>query len=92
MDPSGQADPRKGIREFIVGTGGESLDTLNPNAPNLQAGTGSYYGVMKLTLNHDSYAWDFESAPNAPSPGAGTYSDAGTAHCHGPQGGPANSD
>jgi hypothetical protein len=88
MDPSGAADPKKGIREFIVGTGGESLDTLNPNAPNLEAGTGSYYGVMKLTLNHDSYAWDFESAPNppAPNPGSGTFSDTGSARCHGPAG------
>jgi acid phosphatase type 7 len=83
MDPSGNADPRHGIREFTVGTGGESLDDLNPNAPNLQAGTGSYYGVMKLALGHSGYGWDFESAPGAPSPGTGTYSDTGSARCHG---------
>jgi hypothetical protein len=29
MDPSGHPDSRHGIREFIVGTGGESLDTVN---------------------------------------------------------------
>jgi hypothetical protein len=28
LDPSGNYDPRKGIREFIVGTGGETLDTV----------------------------------------------------------------
>ena len=28
LDPSGNSDPRKGIREFIVGTGGETLDPV----------------------------------------------------------------
>jgi acid phosphatase type 7 len=28
LDPSGNYDPQKGIREFIVGTGGETLDTV----------------------------------------------------------------
>jgi hypothetical protein len=90
MSPSGKLDPRRGIREFIVGTGGESLDTLNdPPTPNLQAATDQYYGVMKLTLDHDSYSWDFESALVNPSAPAGTppsYSDTGSAACHGPAG------
>ena len=46
MNSSGQADPR-GIRQFIVGTGGESLDSLYTNSsgqvavPNLQAAQGA---------------------------------------------------
>jgi acid phosphatase type 7 len=28
LDPNGNSDPRRGIREFIVGTGGETLDTV----------------------------------------------------------------
>lgn len=28
LDPSGNYDPRKGIREFVVGTGGETLDPV----------------------------------------------------------------
>ena len=83
MDPTGNADPRHGIREFIVGTGGESLDVLNHSAPNLQDGTDQYYGVMKLTLSRNGYAWDFESAPGAPNPGTGSFSDTGSARCHG---------
>jgi hypothetical protein len=83
MNPAGAADPRHGIREFIVGTGGESLDTLNPDAANLQDGTGSYYGVMRLTLHPNSYTWDYESAPGAPSPGTGSFSDTGSSRCHG---------
>ena len=89
MDPAGNADPKKGIREFIVGTGGESLDQpiSNANTPNLQAATGDYYGVMKLTLDHNSYGWDYESAmksPDAPAAEPAGFSDTGTAQCHGP--------
>jgi hypothetical protein len=80
MDPSGNADPHHGIREFIVGTGGESLDTVLPNTPNLQAYTDQYYGVMKLTLKPDGYDWDYESAtPGSP----GAYSDTGSGRCNG---------
>jgi hypothetical protein len=99
LDPSGNSDPKKGIREFIVGTGGETLDTVvttdtttadpsgNPNfnAENLEAATGQFWGVMRLTLNQNGYAWDFESAlkdPAQPS-GPATYSDKGVGYCHG---------
>jgi hypothetical protein len=85
MDPSGNSDPRNGIREFIVGTGGESLDTILPNTPNLQASADQYYGVMKLTLEHNGYDWDFQSAmesPTAPAGSAPTYSDTGSASCN----------
>ena len=87
MDPSGAVDNKKGIREFIVGTGGESLDTLLPGTPNVQASEDQYYGVMKLTLNQNSYDWDLESALKSPSAPAGlpaTYSDTGSGQCHGP--------
>ncbi len=125
LDPNGTPD-RRGIREFIVGTGGETLDPIvvtsvtaaqaaasatsaNPltetnqedptgnvnfNAQNLQAYSGDYWGVMALTLNPFSYAWDFESAlagptfaingPTLPAPTAsGGYSDKGSGACHG---------
>ena len=87
-DPTGKADPRHGIREFIIGTGGESLDAIVPNGntPNLQASTADYYGVMKLTLAPNSYSWDFESSlksPTAPTTDPATYSDTGSARCHG---------
>lgn len=86
MDPAGNADPRHGIREFIVGTGGESLDTLTAGTPNLQAGTDQYYGTMKLTLAPGGYRWDFASALESSTAPAGTapsYSDTGSQRCHG---------
>lgn len=84
MDPAGNVDPQHGIREFIVGTGGESLDTVLPATPNLQAWADQYYGVMKLTLRPDGYNWDYESAmvsPTAPSGTPPAYTDAGSGSC-----------
>jgi hypothetical protein len=90
MDPNGNADPRQGIREFIIGTGGESLDTVLPTTPNLQASADQYYGTMKLTLHPHGYSWDYESALESPTAPAGTpasYSDSGSGSCHGSDGG-----
>jgi hypothetical protein len=89
MNPAGQVDARKGIREFIVGTGGESLDTLVKTTPNLVASSDQFYGVMSMGLGEDSYTWNFQSSLRNPSAPAGTpqsYSDSGSARCHGPAG------
>lgn len=86
MNPAGEPDPRHGIREFIVGTGGESLDEVLPGTPNLEAWSDQYYGTMKLTLKPGGYAWDYESAmksPEAPEGTPATYSDTGSARCNG---------
>jgi hypothetical protein len=98
LDPDGNPDPRHGIREFIIGTGGESLDTvvppetgLNPDGtpngtPNLQAWADQYYGVAQFKLYPNGYSWDYESAlksPTAPAGTAPTYSDKGHASCNG---------
>ncbi len=87
MAPNGTPDPQHGLREFIVGTGGESLDTVLPSTPNLQAYSDQYYGTMKLTLRPHGYLWDYESALESPTAPAGTpasYSDAGHGRCHSP--------
>jgi acid phosphatase type 7 len=75
----GTPDPNRGIREFIVGTGGETLDPIVAaptsatdwdgifNQQNLEAYTGDYWGVMALTLNSNGYAWDYESALAGPT-------------------------
>jgi hypothetical protein len=96
LDPSGNYDPHRGIREIIVGTGGETLDAVVSstaagsdsgaifNAANLEAATGDYWGVMALTLDPNGYKWDFESALELPGAPAGTYSDKGAGSCHGP--------
>jgi acid phosphatase type 7 len=75
--PSGLADPAQGIREFVVGTGGKSLNTFtNKGVANSQVRLANAYGVLKLTLHPSSYDWQFVTAPG------GTVADSGSGSCH----------
>src|SRR2546426_7851726 len=57
---AGVADPVAGIREFVVGTGGEGLDAANTLIiPNSEARISGVYGVLRLTLGDGSYSWQF---------------------------------
>src|SRR5436305_1053989 len=75
--PDGLADSTNGIREIIIGTGGEGLDEPNTNRiANSEVNISQVYGVLQLTLADGSYTWRFV-------PVAGqTASDAGSAACH----------
>jgi acid phosphatase type 7 len=75
QDPSGAA-AADGIREFVVGTGGESLDAISTPEPNLQAYDASDFGVLVLTLHADSYDWAFKNT-------SGAVIDSGSTPCHG---------
>jgi uncharacterized protein YjdB len=69
-------DPDRGIRQFIVGTGGRSVGG-NPRRPaNSEVFYKGGFGVLKLTLYSDSYDWAF-----IPVKG-GTFTDRGSARCH----------
>src|SRR2546427_3940010 len=61
--PDGTADPARGIREFVVGTGGGGYDTLDvtkvTKVGNSEVG-GVDHGVLKLTLSDGSYHWRSE--------------------------------
>jgi len=74
--PSGAADP-EGIREFVVGTGGYSLNTFKNKLQNSEVRNSSNYGVLKLTLHPTSYDWQFVTAPG------GTVTDSGSDSCSG---------
>jgi hypothetical protein len=74
--PSGEADPERGIREFVVGTGGGEHYPLGTIQPNSEVRNANTYGVLKLTLQPSSYEWKFV-------PVAGkTFTDSGTQSCH----------
>jgi hypothetical protein len=76
QDPDGKADPKRGIREFVVGTGGANHYPILDPLPNSEAHNDDTYGVLKLTLNPRSYDWKFV-------PVAGkTFTDSGTTSCH----------
>ena len=77
QSPAGTATTG-GIREFIVGTGGEALEALGTREPNLQVFDSNDYGVLVLTLHATSYDWAFKRAD-------GTIADSGHDTCHGRQ-------
>ena len=90
MDPNGSYDPRHGITQFTVGTGGEDLDTLATDAgtfsnPNVVTGTDEAFGVMKLQLGNGRYSWTYRPALAGPGFGSSalSYGDAGSARCRG---------
>jgi hypothetical protein len=59
QDAAGHA-ASNGIREFIVGTGGKSHDSLSgPKDLDFEFGLGTQYGVLKLRLGDNSYSWEF---------------------------------
>jgi PKD repeat protein len=76
QDPTGSADAARGIREFIVGTGGRTLRGLATIAPNSEIRNTDTFGVIKLTLHAASFDWAF-----VPIAGQ-TFTDRGTGNCH----------
>ncbi len=75
QSPSGAADS-KGIREFVVGTGGNNHTGFGTIQPNSQVRDATTFGVLKLTLHPSSYDWKF-----VPEAGK-TFTDSGTTACH----------
>src|SRR5258708_12931552 len=51
QDPNGNLDLAKGLREFIVGTGAEPLESFTTTAPNTQVHNARPYTLFKLTLH-----------------------------------------
>jgi acid phosphatase type 7 len=71
QDPSGSADAARGIRQFVVGTGGAPLYQFSAAQPQSEVRI-STLGVLKLTLGPRSYAWDFIPVSGAADSGAGS--------------------
>lgn len=74
--PTGAADGVRGIREFVVGTGGKSHYSLGTVRANSEVFNGATYGVLKMTLSPGGYAWEFVHVPGT------TFTDSGTGSCH----------
>ena len=77
QDPEGHADRRRGIREFVVGSGGKnSHRKMGAVKANSEVRNDDTFGVLKLTLHANSYDWEF-------LPEAGkTFTDSGSGNCH----------
>jgi acid phosphatase type 7 len=76
QDPNGRSDPARGIRSFVVGTGGASHYGFGAIAANSEARSSDTFGVLRLALGDGRYDWRF--VPVAGS----SYSDRGTGRCH----------
>jgi hypothetical protein len=77
QNPDGQADPTRGIRQFVVGTGGDTLGTmLITPEPNSEVRHNAVHGLLKLTLHPTSYDWEFISIAGQ------AFTDTGTTDCN----------
>ena len=73
--PEGEVDEERGIRHFVVGTGGAPFHRFKRAEPNSEVRAHAY-GVLKLELSPDRYTWEF-----VPVPGE-TFTDEGEGRCH----------
>jgi len=75
QDPQGTADPVRGIRQFVIGSGGRPFYPLTNPIANSEVRNDDTHGVLKLILHSGSYSWEF-----VPVEG-GTFADSGSAPC-----------
>ncbi|MDQ2982470.1 MAG: DNRLRE domain-containing protein [Actinomycetota bacterium] len=74
--PDQKPSPTRGIRQFVVGTGGRSHHAFTHVSANSEVRDDTTFGVLKLELHAARYAWQFV-------PVAGqSFTDSGTALCH----------
>jgi PKD repeat protein len=76
QNADGVADAAKGIRQFVVGTGGKDFASFGTPAPNSELRDKTAFGVLKLTLTSTGYTWQFLPA------GTSTFTDSGAGTCH----------
>src|SRR5215203_789030 len=77
QDPQGRADTQRGIRQFVVGTGGGGGEApISDPIANSEVRIDDTDGVLKLTLQPKSYEWEF-----VPVKGE-SFTDSGSAQCH----------
>ena len=70
--------PDRGVRQFVVGTGGRSLYPALGREVGSEVVNDGTFGVLKLTLRPASYDWEFVPAAD------GRFTDSGHADCRKP--------
>ena len=81
QDADGRLDRARGVRQFVVGTGGAYATPFLQFTPNSEVREASYDGVLELRLLDGAYAWRFLPAdPSRVPPGATL--DHGRGSCH----------
>ena len=79
LDRSGAPDPARGVRTFVVGTGGAGFHAAfgGPHEAAIETRVVKTHGVLELTLLEGGYSWRFVSVDGGVPDGA-----AGSASCH----------
>ena len=78
QNANGGLDTARGLRQFVVGTGGVLLHSFTTNAANSEARNNTTHGVLKMTLRASGYEWSFLPAAG----GIGSFTDSGSGSCH----------
>jgi hypothetical protein len=76
QDADGHADPVRGVRQFVVGTGGRELYKWEHRDVDSEVRNNETFGVLKVTLHPDRYDWEF-----IPVEGE-KFTDKGSEKCH----------
>lgn len=72
----GTLDPLRGVRQFVVGTGGHARNPLGPPLGNSEFRSNEHWGVLRLALREGGYDWQFVPV------GGGAPLDTGSGTCH----------
>lgn len=81
QDANGRLDAARGVRQFVVGTGGAFPTPFLRVRANSEVRDNSRTGVLKLLLGADGYEWEFLEASYDGFPN-GAPPDRGAARCH----------
>jgi acid phosphatase type 7 len=75
QDPDGREDRARGIREFVVGTGGAAIRGFDAPQPNSEFRMALGPGVIAFTLHDRSYEWAWTGTETQ-------VTDSGSGPCH----------
>ena len=75
QDPAGREDKARGMRQFVVGTGGAVLRGFPTVAAHSEVRLNASHGVIRFVLHPGTYEWSF-------IPSSGDAGDSGSEDCH----------
>ncbi len=75
QDAAGREDKARGLREFVVGTGGAILRGFTTVAAHSEVRLANTHGVIRFVLHPTSYEWSFIQT-------TGEVGDSGNGACH----------
>jgi hypothetical protein len=75
LNPQAKVEEGRGLRQFVVGTGGHGVEHVVAKADFTEALVEDRWGALRLTLEEGGYAWAFLETPD------GAIGDSGRGTC-----------